>query len=82
MKSAAAVSRQNNSIGIGRRVRIRRTKSMRAWCFAGQYGEIIGGDPRGTNPYVVSVKLDSGLSVLEVQGVHVSNIEVIPLDNK
>ena len=38
-------------------------------------GTIIGGDPRGHNPDVVSVKMDDGLSIFETKGVHVNNLE-------
>ena len=61
----------------GTRVRVRCTKMARAWGYAGMLGTVTGLDPRGMNPNVVCVKLDSGPSILEAKGVNVDNLEVL-----
>jgi hypothetical protein len=61
---------------IGTKVKIKNTKSMKSWGYNNQTGVVIGSDPRDCNSDVVSVRLDSGPSLLEFRGIHISNLEL------
>ncbi|MCK5558118.1 MAG: hypothetical protein KAJ01_07060 [Candidatus Hydrogenedentes bacterium] len=61
----------------GTAIRVKDTDAMRAWKLVNEFGTVTGPDPRGFNKDVVAVKLDRGPSILEIKGVHISNLDTI-----
>lgn len=64
---------------IGDRVTIHE-KIGKAWgCYPQDKGTIIGLDPKGKSEIIFSVKMDNGVKVFEIRGIHQENL--IPIED-
>ena len=62
---------------IGTRVEVSKNNAA-IWGYkTPAFGTVIGNDPNGSNPDVVAVRLDQGVSLYEVKGCHIKRLQVV-----